>query len=156
MTAKQENFCLEYVRTGNKSEAYRLAYDAENMKTETINVKAYELFNDGKITDRVKELQEEIERKALYSINKSIQRDLRLIGKYEAAIEVLENLNTTSLEKESARDIIKAIGISGYNGSQDRISKQQGYFDKDNKQKTTEVNNVIQLGNGIKPNEVTD
>lgn len=37
LTPKQETFCLAYIETGNASEAYRQAYDAENMKPDTVN-----------------------------------------------------------------------------------------------------------------------
>ena len=35
LTVKQYNFCQQYMLTGNASEAYRLSYNAANMKTET-------------------------------------------------------------------------------------------------------------------------
>lgn len=57
LTLKQDAFCLAYIETGNASEAYRRAYNAENMKPETINVKASELLSSGKISVRVAELQ---------------------------------------------------------------------------------------------------
>lgn len=59
LTAKQEAFCLAYLETGNASEAYRKAYNAENMKPETVNRKAKELLDHGKISARVEALQEE-------------------------------------------------------------------------------------------------
>lgn len=59
LTAKQEAFCLAYLETGNASEAYRQAYNAENMKPETVNRKAKELLDHGKISARVEALQEE-------------------------------------------------------------------------------------------------
>ena len=43
LTIKQENFCQVYVETGNASEAYRRAYDAKNMKSETVRRTAKEL-----------------------------------------------------------------------------------------------------------------
>jgi phage terminase small subunit len=49
LTQKQENFCLAYIECGNASEAYRRAYDAENMQPQTIHVKASELLSSGKI-----------------------------------------------------------------------------------------------------------
>lgn len=58
LTEKQEKFCQVYIETGNASEAYRKAYNAEKMKTETVNTKAFELLRNGKITDRVNELKE--------------------------------------------------------------------------------------------------
>jgi phage terminase small subunit len=57
MTPKQEAFCLAYVETGNASEAYRRAYDAENTKPDVVNVKASQLLAHGKISVRVAELK---------------------------------------------------------------------------------------------------
>ena len=42
--------------TGNKTEAYRQAYDCKGMSAATINVKASELSSNGKITVRYREL----------------------------------------------------------------------------------------------------
>jgi phage terminase small subunit len=58
LTQKQENFCLEYIEAGNASEAYRRAYNAENMKPESIHVKACELIKGGNVSVRIIELQE--------------------------------------------------------------------------------------------------
>jgi len=60
VTPKQEAFCLAYIETGNASEAYRRAYNAENMKPETVNRKAKDLLDNGKITARLAELREPI------------------------------------------------------------------------------------------------
>ena len=64
LSVKQEKFCNYYIECGNASEAYRRAYSCSNMKDESINVKAVELLNNGKITVRVKDLQEELKRKS--------------------------------------------------------------------------------------------
>lgn len=53
LTPKQEAFCLAYIETGNASEAYRRAYDVgEATKPETVNRKAKELLDNGKIAAR--------------------------------------------------------------------------------------------------------
>lgn len=57
LTLKQEAFCLAYIETGNASEAYRQTYDGKGMKPETINRKAKELLDNGKITATIEELQ---------------------------------------------------------------------------------------------------
>lgn len=57
LTPKQENFCLAYLETGNASEAYRRAYNAQNMKPESINVNASKLLSDAKIAQRIDELR---------------------------------------------------------------------------------------------------
>ncbi|HEK0789575.1 TPA: terminase small subunit [Proteus mirabilis] len=59
LTVKQEKFCQAYVETGNASEAYRMAYATDKMKATSINSKAYELLNNGEITVRVAQLQQE-------------------------------------------------------------------------------------------------
>ena len=50
LTPKQEGFCLSYVEIGNASEAYRLNYNAEKMKPESVNRMAAELLNNLKIS----------------------------------------------------------------------------------------------------------
>lgn len=60
LTIKQENFCRYYVEIGgNASEAYRMAYDASNMKPETIWNTASKLLADPKVATRVEELKAE-------------------------------------------------------------------------------------------------
>src|SRR5690606_13994463 len=58
LTPKQEAFCLGYIETGNASEAYRRAYNAEKTKPDVVNVKASQLLANGKVAVRVKELQD--------------------------------------------------------------------------------------------------
>jgi len=57
VTPKQEAFCQAYIETGNASEAYRLCYNAANMKPESVNVNACKLLADAKIALRVNELK---------------------------------------------------------------------------------------------------
>jgi len=58
LSSKQEIFCQRYLELGNASNAYREAYDAIQMKPTTVNHKAKELLDNGKITARLVELQE--------------------------------------------------------------------------------------------------
>ena len=57
LTVKQESFVNKYIECGNASEAYRHAYDYEKMKSTTVNRKAKELMENGKITARLGELR---------------------------------------------------------------------------------------------------
>lgn len=59
LTIKQEAFCQAYMRLGDKSAAYREVYSCAKMKSETINRKAVEVFQNGNVTARVKELQQD-------------------------------------------------------------------------------------------------
>lgn len=58
LTPKQESFCYKYIETGNASKAYRQSYDTENMKPASINRKAKELLDNGKIAARIITLYE--------------------------------------------------------------------------------------------------
>lgn len=57
LTIKQEKFCMVYVETGNASEAYRQAYNAENMSNEAIGVEACRLLDNPSVSLKVKELK---------------------------------------------------------------------------------------------------
>jgi len=64
LTVKQEAAAQAFIENGgNKSAAYRTAYNAENMQENTINVKACELFKKGNMAVRVIELQEAIRKR---------------------------------------------------------------------------------------------
>lgn len=57
LTPKRDKFCRVYVETDNASEAYRSAFDAKNMKAETIHKRASELLKDGDVKGRIDELR---------------------------------------------------------------------------------------------------
>lgn len=58
LTEKQEKFCQFYLDTdGNASEAYRMSYDASNMKPETIWSNASRLLANSKVTARIDEIR---------------------------------------------------------------------------------------------------
>ena len=65
LTPKQERFCVEYFRCGNSSEAYRIAYDSENMNENTIGRKAYDVLNNGKVTARLDELKNKVAQRVI-------------------------------------------------------------------------------------------
>lgn len=51
---------MAYVETGNASEAYRRAFDAQNMKADTIKKRASELLQNGDIAGTVDRLKAEL------------------------------------------------------------------------------------------------
>jgi phage terminase small subunit len=65
LTPKQEAFCQAICDGMNQSDAYRHAYNAANMKADTINKKAYELMNDGHVTARIQELKDKLQERVL-------------------------------------------------------------------------------------------
>ena len=75
LTIKQERFVQAYIETGNASEAYRRAYDAEGMKPETVNSRAKELLKNGPITARIELLQAKAEKRHSVTVD-DILREL--------------------------------------------------------------------------------
>lgn len=65
LTPKQERFIQNIVSGMSQREAYKDAYNAENMKDETIDVQASKLFNNNKVSIRYKELMEELKDNAI-------------------------------------------------------------------------------------------
>jgi phage terminase small subunit len=79
LTPKQEAFCQAICDGMNQSDAYRHAYNAANMKPETVNKKAYELINDGHVTARIQELRGKLEAKQIWTREQSVKTAIRAI-----------------------------------------------------------------------------
>ena len=124
LTQKQEVFCLAYIETGNASEAYRRAYAAEKMKPESINRKAKELMDSGKIAARIAELRAPAVAKAGITLEQHLAdlqrlRDLaEADGKYSAAVSAelargkASGLHVERVQHEGGIQIQVVTGIS--------------------------------------------
>lgn len=75
LTEKQSRFVAEYLKTGNASEAYRAAYNAANMKPETIHQRAYELLKDSEVAARLAEARERVQKRTEITLE-SLTQDL--------------------------------------------------------------------------------
>jgi phage terminase small subunit len=84
LTIKQDNFCLAYIETGNASEAYRRAFDTSRMKPESVNRKAKELLDNGKIAARLQELRKPAVEKAQLTLEQHLDDLKRLRDAAEA------------------------------------------------------------------------
>lgn len=58
LTAKQEKFCQSVAKGLNLSDSYRAAYDCANSTPVTVNRKAKELYDLGKISARIEGLKQ--------------------------------------------------------------------------------------------------
>jgi hypothetical protein len=68
LTPKQERFCQNIAKGLSQADAYRDAYNTENMKEETIWSASCRLMNDCKVTARVKELTAEAVKDIKYEV----------------------------------------------------------------------------------------
>jgi len=73
LTQKQLNFCHEYIKTGNASEAYRLSYEASNMKPNSVNRCASELMSNPMITSRIESLRNDAAKEAVITVHDLIK-----------------------------------------------------------------------------------
>lgn len=145
LTKNQEIFCQEVVKQDTYSAAYRIAYNTSNWTDKSVNEKASQMMADVKILSRVNELRKNLESENLYTLKQSVARDLKLIERYESALDVLENIVALPEEVEAAERMIKFIGASGYSNAQERLSKQHGFFERDNEQKAIPVRQVVDM-----------
>lgn len=71
LTTKQEIFVQRLIEGYSQREAYKFAYEASNMKNETIDKRASELFSKGEIKGRYEELKNELKQKMFYTVEKA-------------------------------------------------------------------------------------
>lgn len=96
LTTKQEIFIQRLIEGDSQRQAYKFAFNCNNMKDTTIDVRACELFKDSKIQVRYQALLNEHKNKALYTREEAVN-DLIWI-------------------KEKAREDIECRGLKQANG----------------------------------------
>ena len=99
LTIKQEIFVQRLLEGNTQAEAYRFAYNCENMKDKTIIEKASKLMAQGNIRARYEELLEEHKQKALWSRSKAEEKLMWLLDKSQEDIEYrgLKQANSNSM-----------------------------------------------------------
>lgn len=105
LTPKQSAFALAYVETGNASEAYRRAYDAEKMQPESVWVAASRVLGDANVTLRVMELQQAAQERTLVTVE-SITRELEEVRLKAIANDDLAPANTAIMGKAKVNGLI--------------------------------------------------
>ena len=71
LTVKQEIFIQRLLEGNTQAEAYRFAYNCENMKDKTIIEKASKLMAQSNIRARYEELKNELKQKMFYTVEKA-------------------------------------------------------------------------------------
>ena len=105
LTPKQEKFVMALINGMSQRQAYKFAYDAENMKDATIDTRACRLFKSGKIQLRYNQLIKEKQQNILKNVSNINSDLLSKVEKYkddnETIIEFIENAILKSLPKEA-------------------------------------------------------
>ena len=117
LTPKQEAFALAYLETGNASEAYRRAYDAEGMKPESINRKAKELIDSGKIAARVEELRAPVREAAQITLKQHLDDLKRLRDLAEASEKYGPAIQAEVARGKASGLYVEKTEVTGKDGS---------------------------------------
>lgn len=125
LTSKQEAFALEYARGGSASDAYRVAYSANNMLPKTITEKASRLLAKGNVRARVEELRASITEAAVLDEARTL-RALAAVAHWDPADAYDESGNLRPirdmpLEVRLAISSIKTKRVSGEPGVVDEV-----------------------------------
>lgn len=80
LTAKQEEYAKNIVEGMNQADAYRSAYDAENMSDNAIYREASLLADNPKVAQRVKELRDELAKPTILSAQERLEWLSSLVG----------------------------------------------------------------------------
>ena len=158
LTPKQEKFCIEYLKTGNATAAYRHAFTTDRMKPETVNRSAKELLDNHKIAARIEALRKPVVEKTQLTLERVIVEnmnvaffDIRTIldddgavkpvsewpaaaGAAISSMEVLEQYEGSGKDRVFV-GYLKKIKLVDKGGALDRLMKHLGGYEQDNKQK---------------------
>jgi peptidyl-tRNA hydrolase len=88
LTAKQEAFCQGIADGLGQADAYRMAYDAEGMKDNTVYSKASIMMSEGKVKARVVELKAQVAEKQLWSREMSVKALVQAYREGSGAVKV--------------------------------------------------------------------
>ena len=103
LTTKQELFIQGLIKGYSQREAYKMAYEADNMKNETIDIKASILFKTEKIRARYEELIKEYKENALWNRSKAEEKLLWLLDKSQ------ESIQETGLKQANSNTMLNVI-----------------------------------------------
>lgn len=159
LTLKQENFCQAYIKLADKSAAYREAYNASNMKPETIHERASKLSNEYKVSTRIEELQLEIVQRNKVTVDELIQSMASMVrfdiadfydedGNLKSIHDIPKEARLMISQIESDEIFIMNKGVKQVIGETkkirtinkmdaiEKLMKHLGGYEKDNNQKT--------------------
>ena len=125
LTPKQESFCQLYIELGNASEAYRQSYDADSMQSDTVNRRAKELLDNGKIGARLDKIRKE------HAMRHNITVDSLLIE--------LEEARKTALDAGKLEKLQVAAAVSATMGKAKLLGLDKQVIEHTGKINITEI-----------------
>ena len=96
LTVKQEKFAINIANGMNRVDAYRNAYNAENMTDRSVHQKSFELLQNGEVTVKINSIKSELAKRELWSREDSINKlkeALDLADRPNDIVAVIKELN---------------------------------------------------------------
>lgn len=115
LTAKQEAFAQAIADGMGQADAYRTAYDAENMKDDSIYPIASKLMSNHKIATRVAELKSQLQSKQLWSREMSVKALVQAYKEGNGAVKVSAVKELNAMHGFNAPQKIDITGELGIN-----------------------------------------
>ena len=99
VTIKEEIFCQKRIEGYSQTEAYRFAYNCENMKDKTVTEKASKLMAKDNVRARYQELLDEYKKEAMWNRGKAEEKLMWLLDKSQEDIEYkgLKQANSSAM-----------------------------------------------------------
>jgi len=170
LTEKQEKFCVLYVTDkdlrGNGTDCYLEAFKPKRAKRKSVNELASRLLSDIKIQSRIKALREQVAEKAAISAAEVLEiaghlARVKLADFYDEEGKIKPPSEWTDEMKHAAASLktfeeyegrgenrefvgfVRELKLWDKNSALDRLFKHFGLFEKDNKQKTDPIRDLL-------------
>ena len=101
LTKKQEAFVAKFLECDNASEAYRHAYNTENMKCKTIVNNAYELTQHKDVAGMVQRVKDEAKERVIEQL---------VIDRTYITQEILDTIDETKIDRDHS-NTLKGYGM---------------------------------------------
>ena len=135
LTPKQEAFSQAFVELGNASEAYRLAYDAENMKPESVHRTAKEVYDNPKVASRIAELRGELVERHRLTVDDLIREleEARAAALHQEKPQAAAMVAATmGKAKILGLEAPSKLELTGANGGPVKMKTLNDFYSKDN------------------------
>ena len=103
VTTKEEIFIQRRIEGYSQTEAYRFAFNCENMKDKTVTEKASKLMAKNNVRARYEELMNELKEKAFYTVEKA-NNDLEWLK-----LQAKEDIECKGLKQANANAYLGAV-----------------------------------------------
>ena len=103
LTIKEEIFVQRRIEGYSQTEAYRFAYNCENMKDKTVTEKTSKLMAKDNVRARYEELMNEVKEKAFYTVEKA-NNDLEWLK-----LQAKDDIENRGLKQANANAYLGAV-----------------------------------------------